>query len=353
MRQPSCSMKVEPSADISLGTPSPPATLKLETMKLAGDRPDFTVRPLARFTDIENEEVWLYWHDFDKKQHQMSKCNLKTKRWTNVTKRFSFVKFPWSPITTETKISLPVNFSGAVAGGTLAGHRVLLEFGGEVEHTNNSIEQTAAPRLTIFDLDMLKWWRVEIPTTGLSPRLYPFMVLIENSLYIFGGWTGYEGESKTCLIESYSIATFAPKTHRWSWSVQDIPYPDGTPIIGYAGDAISIQDGKKILLIPGIVKPNTLIDITPDRLVVFDIALRTFGTLHTTDVQFPNGLTGYDISSLSPSTNVNTTTAADDDSTSSTSVILASWTSFFFFFFFNSNFISVVANHMAENVHKG
>ncbi|KAF5373447.1 hypothetical protein D9615_009507 [Tricholomella constricta] len=252
------------------------------------DVPDWGPRPTARFVDDINEEIFFYWLDEEDK-YQLSILSLRTGVWSNKTEKFKMIETPGSPLSSEIGgVGLPVHNAAADVFCRLAGYRVILLFGG---YSGLSEDAASAPtsRLCIINIDTFKWWEVDVPA-DLVPRLNARLVFVEDELYVFGD----RGRARN----TYSMARFDNRTHRWTWAVKDKAYPAHVPPLGFCGDAISVFGGKQILLMPGYqtargAKKET-INYTAASFVLFDRTRRSFGECNITG-RFPSGVIGCDV----------------------------------------------------------
>lgn len=162
--------------------------------------------------------------------------------------KFSFT----SPGTTlKEKRALPNHYCGAASAfWKFKGSRIILLFGGE--EREGSID-SASTRLTAFDIDNYLWWYVgAAEQERIPPRVDACATIINNCLFLFGGDVCLEEGQEFLPARSFSIAEFDSTMDRWRWVVYNQKYPDEVPNFGSLGGCMPIQDGKKILLTPGI-----------------------------------------------------------------------------------------------------
>ena len=117
-------------------------------------------------------------------------------------------------------------------------------FGG---HDYVSDEVTA--NLIAIDVEELLWWYVKVQGGPVDSRIESSMLGIDRRIYIFGGKSLFDEDAPA--FASYSIAEYLPDNGEWRWVVRDHPYPSHLPALGSGGRAITVYNGKKILLIPG------------------------------------------------------------------------------------------------------
>ncbi|KAF5373403.1 hypothetical protein D9615_009511 [Tricholomella constricta] len=242
----------------------------------------------ARFVDDINKEIIFYWLD-DEDKYQLSILSLRTGVWSNETEKFKVIETPGSPLSSEIGgVGLPIHNAAADVFCRLAGYRVILLFGG---YSGLPEDAASVPtsRLCIVNLDTFKWWDVDVPA-DLTPRLSARLVFVEDELYVFGG----QGRA---VRNTYSMARFDNRTHRWTWVVKDKAYPAHVPPLGFCGDAISVFGGKQILLMPGYqmarAKQETT-NYTAASFILFDRTRRSFKKCNITG-KFPSGVIGCDV----------------------------------------------------------
>jgi hypothetical protein len=73
-------VKSESKSDVKVHIP------KLQMKPLLGSKPLYC-RPEGIFVDHKKEECFIYWFDDSKGLWQISVCNLKSRRWKNLTVR--------------------------------------------------------------------------------------------------------------------------------------------------------------------------------------------------------------------------------------------------------------------------
>lgn len=106
-----------------------------------------------------------------------------------------------------------------------------------------------------MDLDTNIWFVVPLQGGPVRPRMSATMVTIGQRLYIFGG-LGWDEKARECqeVLDTFSVAecTGDANDRQWRWLVQDRPYPDGVPSLGFQHlHAMPVYSGKKILLTAG------------------------------------------------------------------------------------------------------
>ncbi|KAG5636333.1 hypothetical protein H0H81_008384 [Sphagnurus paluster] len=115
--------------------------------------------------------------------------------------------------------------------------------------------------------------------------------LVDNTLYIFGG-----ADEK--YAKSYSVATFDPVAHTWSWPIHRKEYPAHVPVLGTAAEIVPVFGGKKILLLPGFPFDRKLpqkVDYSAARIVMFDTTCHSFEVYSSMSGDFPSNIAGCDI----------------------------------------------------------
>lgn len=142
------------------------------------------------------------------------------------------------------KLELPILSATACTFLHLNGGNFLFFFGG-----HNATKDRVTSDLIAVDVDALTWWYVKVQGGPINDRIDHSIVAIRNRIYVFGGKK--EFDDKAPFYASYSIAEYSSDDGEWTWVVCDHPYPSHVPSQGYGGMAISVYDGKKILLSPG------------------------------------------------------------------------------------------------------
>ncbi|KAF5372531.1 hypothetical protein D9758_005145 [Tetrapyrgos nigripes] len=106
-------------------------------------------------------------------------------------------------------------------------------------------------------------WSI-LPTVGSAPKRFGHAVArIGNRFYIFGGTDRLPehvetniswDESTHQILSSYSVLEYDSETGRGIWTIENKPYPEDVPSMGYLMDAVvngSTNADLRILLIPG------------------------------------------------------------------------------------------------------
>ncbi len=101
--------------------------------------------------------------------------------------------------------------------------------------------------LIVINLRHLEWWYQTIKGGPVAGRIDPTIVVVNQKLYIFGGYRHFEDNGAPHA--SYSIATLSDSDN-WHWEARDIPYPQNVPVGTIFGKAVSVYKGMKILLTP-------------------------------------------------------------------------------------------------------
>ncbi|KAK7042509.1 hypothetical protein R3P38DRAFT_3448567 [Favolaschia claudopus] len=308
----------------------------LTVRKLLGDAPPCEV-PCSFAIDHEQQTVFFNTYDENTKASEIYACNPQTRTWKNITKTIRHLPHPLgSPERAE---QLPPRYGGSMAFYKIksTGQRVLLLFGGQVNGLKTDDDGPDGPgevsnEMLAIDVDNLKWWVIDIAGGRVSPRVQARMLVVDDSLFVFGGQT-YDGDVRLAANESYCIASY--NNYAWTWDVRDEPYPAHTPALGYCCDAValSIQDeddssespdsdtdtNNKILLTIGCTdNGEESLNLTPTSFVLFDIVSRTFTLLGQQTIAantntsetgtFPGGVTWYGIFALPPQSSGNVKT---------------------------------------------
>lgn len=136
-----------------------------------------------------------------------------------------------------------------MAFAKVGGKRFIFLFGGTIAQGRN--ERTSSDLYSI-DLDSLVWEKMDIQDGPIVGRIQSSLIVVDNFLYIFGGKPRHDISKRSAIppLASYSIAEYMPATKIWRWVVRDQAYPENVPAI-VEGNAISVYDGKKILLTSG------------------------------------------------------------------------------------------------------
>lgn len=138
------------------------------------------------------------------------------------------------------------------------GTSLIVIFGGFDVHT-----EKASNKLIMVDLKYLEWWYQPVEGGDVAGRIDPTMVVIDEKLYIFGGYSHFEkngdgngegnsegnGNGNGSPHRSYSIAALSDDGV-WHWDTRDVPYSSDIPEGLAFGRATPIYGGKKILLTP-------------------------------------------------------------------------------------------------------
>lgn len=122
------------------------------------------------------------------------------------------------------------------------GTSLILIFGGFDVDT-----EKASNKLIMVDLKYFEWWYQPVEGGDVAGRIDPTMVVIDQKLYVFGGYSHFKGNGSP--LGSYSIAALSDDGV-WHWDGRDVPYSSDIPE-GFAfGRATPIYGGTKILLTP-------------------------------------------------------------------------------------------------------
>ncbi|KAF5372530.1 hypothetical protein D9758_005144 [Tetrapyrgos nigripes] len=146
------------------------------------------------------------------------------------------------------------------------GQTFLFIIGGHFGHhlDDKDIGLNAGPYMTILVVNISqRTWSV-LPTVGSAPKRFGHAVAcLGNRFYIFGGTdrlpdyveTDISCEQSTHrILSSYSILEYDLETGRGIWTIENEPYPEDVPSMGYHMDAAvigSTNTDLRILLIPG------------------------------------------------------------------------------------------------------
>ncbi|KAH9486360.1 hypothetical protein JR316_0000424 [Psilocybe cubensis] len=141
-------------------------------------------------------------------------------------------------------------------------------------------------RVIIINPSATEWWYEEhLDIGGPTPCISPSLVTVGNKIYIFGGYQSYNVDPMPCY--SYSVLEWEPSsaTSRslWSWKCCNNPYKQPMPEKTIIGEALSVYNGKFILLAPGKTnehdKNNKYLRFTNQNLFYFRPSDETFRPL--------------------------------------------------------------------------
>ncbi|KAF8961443.1 hypothetical protein BDZ97DRAFT_1829342 [Flammula alnicola] len=214
-------------------------------------------------------------------------CDISTMEPRDLTKSFRFRK-PYAPFSRAEKETLmrklPILFGAALAPLHLNGRKLLLLFGGErysdivdpLAKDDANYRCHACSDLIAVDVVKKEWWVVKVEGGQIAPRINPVMVVVENKIFIFGGYKENGPNDTPDYLDSYSIAKYDHEAETWKWIASDRPYPDHVSGTIF-GAGVPVYDGMQILLTPGRRKPTDRYDFIANRMWYFHTTHRTFG----------------------------------------------------------------------------
>lgn len=120
----------------------------------------------------------------------------------------------------------------------------------------NAEEAVSAVSAEIVAIDVRTRLWMYVPAVGvIAARLDAAIVFVPSvgggRLYVFGGRKGFsDDDEKEPGIRAYSVAEYG-KDGEWRWVICDAAYPSDVPDMGYAGAALLVDGGERIVLTAG------------------------------------------------------------------------------------------------------